>query len=665
MIYDITRPSGPVRTITMSEAATGEIVAIVCSPYSKTLLAVACSGGSVSVVDLDKEQGRIRSFNYKVPVTSLVFSPDGATLYIGCEDGKLLVQTLRTMDAPKTVTIGEHGHKIEGLAISKKSKSTDLAKITAAGVNKPLSQQDVNSPRRSVGKSSSVDETKKMKIEEATSPPPRGSTRSRVTSIASPLSPTTPVRKRVASTTAAMAKKAFSPVKELFQGSSSAENIASVDSAPLVIASRDERTASQNRKENVVKKSDKQPDTIPNASKPPSRVSTRSKPSAAHKVTVTASASAGSVDKPPPRKRTTSMTARPRTSTEASPTSGGLRARTISAPKSPSSLMSKSPARTRADSTSGLEPPRTRTASVTLRTSPTSGAGSANTSPVQADRRSRTTSLASRPGPGGIVRTGSGSNSGKHSRTASGVSRVSVTRGGSPIPPVPQIPAKAMAQARKDSGSSARGSIVRTPSPTLPAASSSKEPFPVGAGQYKKKGLSMLGLGTPEVEKWIKGGKQRDKQREEGKRVDFVGSDEGDLVSVSKVEDVVEWGDTDAGLQAKEPLRRTMSMQLTPRRPGATSVLPSPLRHSVAGGSPGAAGSAQGILHALIKDAMLDFRQETKTDIVGLHLDLLRMGRSWRQEMRATMDEYVGDLKELRDENKRLRDENERLRRGY
>ena len=57
VIYDITRPSGPVRTITMSEAATGEIVAIVCSPYSKTLLAVACSGGSVSVVDLDKEQG--------------------------------------------------------------------------------------------------------------------------------------------------------------------------------------------------------------------------------------------------------------------------------------------------------------------------------------------------------------------------------------------------------------------------------------------------------------------------------------------------------------------------------------------------------------------------------------------------------------------------------
>ena len=51
-------------------------------------------------------------------MTSLVFSPDGATLYIGSEGGKLLVQTLRAMDAPKTVTIGEHGHRIEGLAIS-------------------------------------------------------------------------------------------------------------------------------------------------------------------------------------------------------------------------------------------------------------------------------------------------------------------------------------------------------------------------------------------------------------------------------------------------------------------------------------------------------------------------------------------------------------------
>jgi protein NEDD1 len=29
------------------------------------------------------------------------------------------------------------------------------------------------------------------------------------------------------------------------------------------------------------------------------------------------------------------------------------------------------------------------------------------------------------------------------------------------------------------------------------------------------------------------------------------------------------------------------------------------------------------------------------------------------------MEQYVGDLKELREENTRLREENERLRRGY
>jgi hypothetical protein len=32
--------------------------------------------------------------------------------------------------------------------------------------------------------------------------------------------------------------------------------------------------------------------------------------------------------------------------------------------------------------------------------------------------------------------------------------------------------------------------------------------------------------------------------------------------------------------------------------------------------------------------------------MVGLHLDLVRMGGTWRREMRAAMQEYVGDLKD-------------------
>ena len=49
---------------------------------------------------------------------------------------------------------------------------------------------------------------------------------------------------------------------------------------------------------------------------------------------------------------------------------------------------------------------------------------------------------------------------------------------------------------------------------------------------------------------------------------------------------------------------------------------------------------------------MLDFRQETRAEMVGLHLDLVRMGRTWRRELSTTMQEYVGDLKELREENR-------------
>lgn len=38
----------------------------------------------------------------------------------------------------------------------------------------------------------------------------------------------------------------------------------------------------------------------------------------------------------------------------------------------------------------------------------------------------------------------------------------------------------------------------------------------------------------------------------------------------------------------------------------------------------------------------------------------------WDQnELRAMMEEYVGDFKSLREENQKLRAENERLRRGY
>lgn len=56
-IFDITRPSSPTRTIPLGSSANGDVVSLACSPYSKTLVAVACEGGTVHLVDLEKEKG--------------------------------------------------------------------------------------------------------------------------------------------------------------------------------------------------------------------------------------------------------------------------------------------------------------------------------------------------------------------------------------------------------------------------------------------------------------------------------------------------------------------------------------------------------------------------------------------------------------------------------
>jgi protein NEDD1 len=59
LVYDSTRPSGPMKTIAMSESTTGEINYVACSPFSKTLVAFATSAGNVFLVDLEKEKGYV------------------------------------------------------------------------------------------------------------------------------------------------------------------------------------------------------------------------------------------------------------------------------------------------------------------------------------------------------------------------------------------------------------------------------------------------------------------------------------------------------------------------------------------------------------------------------------------------------------------------------
>ena len=173
----------------------------------------------------------------------------------------------------------------------------------------------------------------------------------------------------------------------------------------------------------------------------------------------------------------------------------------------------------------------------------------------------------------------------------------------------------------------------------------------------KRIGLSVLGLGTPEVEQWIRAGKgdvkgKGDKRcKGKGKTVGFTDRSE------SESEDADQGGHRDVNEHG-----RGLAIQVSPRRPSEVNA---PVSTSWGSTLPGSGGGAHDLLRTIVRDVMYDFQRETKAEMTGLHLDLVRMGRGWKRELRDLMGEYVGDLKDLREENRRLREENERLRRGY
>jgi protein NEDD1 len=51
-------------------------------------------------------------------LTSLVFSPEGAALYVGTDDGKLLILDLRALDKPpKEIVVNEGGQRVVCVAV--------------------------------------------------------------------------------------------------------------------------------------------------------------------------------------------------------------------------------------------------------------------------------------------------------------------------------------------------------------------------------------------------------------------------------------------------------------------------------------------------------------------------------------------------------------------
>ena len=191
-----------------------------------------------------------------------------------------------------------------------------------------------------------------------------------------------------------------------------------------------------------------------------------------------------------------------------------------------------------------------------------------------------------------------------------------------------------------------------------------KEPVTPPPMLKKKNDFATLGLGTPLA--------NRKPSLESKGSVHQNGKGKGKVVEFreDEVEDESSSESSDVGEARREIEReRSLSVQISPMRPpqgvrASASWVPSPLRQPVSP-SPGPSGSAQDFLRGIVRDAMFEYQQETRSELTGLHLDLMRVGRGWKKEMREMMDEYMGELVELRNENKTLREENERLRRGY
>lgn len=186
--------------------------------------------------------------------------------------------------------------------------------------------------------------------------------------------------------------------------------------------------------------------------------------------------------------------------------------------------------------------------------------------------------------------------------------------------------------------------------------------------------MAVLGLGTPEVGAWIKAGMPRN-------RISHHDSVQDKAVGFKHDTDDAREGHAGESDSHEDQLRereRSLSLQISPCRPLPTGCLSqghghepgptwdaSPMMRSrqeanMLGTS--SSGSAHELLRTIVKDVMFDFQRETRAEMMGLHLDLVRMGRGWKRELRTLMDGYVGNLNDLREENRRLKEENDRLR---
>ncbi|KAF9227567.1 WD40 repeat-like protein [Gyrodon lividus] len=584
VIYDSTRPSGPLKLIRIPGSSLGNIVGIAASPFSKTLVTAATSNGDVALVDLDKDNGILKTVNVQTSLTSCAFTAEGAAIYLGTDNGKLMILDLRALEKePKSIIIGDGDSPITAINVQK--KSTD-AKVKTA-------PPELLKPRTST------------RVPSTSSSPARA--RSKAGSIGAGVK--SPARVTVASKLRGQSrvtpeKKLFSPVR-----SPLTENRNLGLGAQLT----NSRSPTLPRCFEALRleKSENEAENCEIETRPPSAMSRKS----------TEQANATHCIKP---------------SSSLSNNIGRNAMGVESRP--PESISGRFAAiRTRSGSTpDGGSKAAGHVSSTTRRVVPESHGGSASIS----QRVTRSTLSCT-----GRSRVSSSKLS---SRAASGTQQRKERHSATP---------------NKDGDSS------EMLSPDLP-----REPVtPISLGKNRKNAPKAIAestgtgvLGSPEVARWAKGDSWKGKEKEvEVKKARFLRHQEGADSDCESDDIEAEAGfEILANKERDNAREQELSMQISPRRPTAPPTwLPSPHRPSAASLNMNAA--AQDFFRNIVRDVMYDFQRETKAEMTGLHLDLVRMGRGWRRELREVLEESGGEIRQLREENKRLREENERLRRGY
>ncbi|KAH7921383.1 WD40 repeat-like protein [Leucogyrophana mollusca] len=684
MVYDTTKPSGPIKTVQIGDSCNGEMVAIACSPFSKTLVATATSGGDVALIDLDKEKGLFKAVNVKTPLTSLAFTPEGAAIYLGTENGKLLILDLRTLDKPpKAVTVSENGSRIETMCVHRKSKPS-----ASEPKSKPTSLSE-GKPTDSAPKSKLVPNPSRPTPDPETAYLFGGAPRR---PSGNPISPS-PLRSSNLNL-----KSPLSQSRNPFNPNSQSSSTVNMRSP----------RPSNPTSPNVLVRERSKAGSIGAGVKSPARVAVATKLRTG--VAVTPKKATGVTPKkiaPVPARNTKAGSGErgifsPVRTNAFSPAHGNIDPDLgnvsvhLNVPKKDDGLFGahmKNQARKHAPADENTRPGPSlssarQTESISAhmvagsRSRKISSAGSnlgdgnAKTVLRSASSASRAASTISRPRTASTMSQAAPANKRKPRYDADNGDDEGDDRTdslSSPDLPMPSPdPTTPLSRAK---ATSPRKAKAVSPSRTRTNVVASTKGVVAPADTQTRTGPGVLGLDTSEVARWVRQGKEKQKDEggeDMGKRARFMGQDDG------SDNEGVDRDDEDALERERE-----LSMQVSPRRPTATNHIntygPSPWLDTHPHEPSPPHNQAHDLLRSIIKDVVYDFRREAKADAMELHLDLVRLGRVVRGELGAVREEMVAlrgggrqqgygemdrerELVLLREENRRLREENRHLR---